>query len=55
MKRMTLIAVALAAMAGAAYGALAIRKGLGAAVTAHVTTNLALAVYVIARGEWALW
>ena len=43
------------AMAGAAYGALAIRKGLGAAVTAHVTTNLALAVYVIARGEWALW
>ena len=43
------------AMAGAAYGALAIRKGLGAAIVAHVTTNLVLAVYVIARSEWAFW
>jgi hypothetical protein len=42
-------------MAGAAYGALAIRKGLGAAIVAHVTTNLVLAVYVIAHSEWAFW
>ena len=43
------------AMAGAVYGALAIRKGLGAAIVAHVTTNLVLAVYVIASGNWAFW
>ena len=43
------------AMAGAAYGLLAIRRGLGAAIIAHVTTNLVLAAYVIARGEWAFW
>lgn len=43
------------AMAGAAYGALAIRKGLGAAIVAHVTTNLALALYVIEKTAWAFW
>jgi hypothetical protein len=42
-------------MAGAAYGALTIRKGLGAAIVAHVTTNLALALYVIEKSAWAFW
>jgi len=43
------------AMAGALYGALAIKKGLGAAIVAHVTTNFALALYVILRGAWGFW
>jgi len=43
------------AMAGAIYGAVAIKKGLGAAIVAHVTTNLALATYVILRGAWCFW
>ena len=43
------------AMAGAAYGLLAIRKGLGAAIVAHVTTNLVLGMYVIVRQAWAFW
>lgn len=43
------------AMAGAIYGILAIRKGLFAAIVAHVVTNLALGGYVILRGEWAFW
>jgi hypothetical protein len=43
------------AMAGAAYGLLAIRRGLGAAIVAHVTTNLVLGVYVTACHAWALW
>jgi hypothetical protein len=43
------------AMAGAIYGILAIRKGLGSAIIAHATTNLALGVWVILRGEWAFW
>lgn len=45
----------VAAIAGAAYGFLAIRFGLGSAIVAHVVTNLALALHVICRGEWWFW
>lgn len=43
------------AMAGAVYGHLALRKGLGASIVAHMATNLVLGIYVIAAGEWAFW
>ena len=45
----------VAALAGAAYGFLAIRFGLGSAIVAHVVTNLALGLHVIYRGEWWFW
>ena len=45
----------VAAIAGAAYGFLAIRFGLGSAIVAHVVTNLALGLHVIYRGEWWFW
>ena len=45
----------VAALAGAAYGFLAIRFGLGSAIVAHVVTNLALGLHVICRGEWWFW
>ena len=45
----------VAALAGAAYGLLAIRFGLGSAIVAHVVTNLALGFHVICRGEWWFW
>ena len=44
-----------AAVAGAAYGLAAIRFGLASAITAHITTNLLLALYVIHQGAWAFW
>lgn len=44
-----------AAMAGAAYGLLALRCGVAGAIVAHVTTNFALGVHVIVRGEWHFW
>lgn len=44
-----------AAMAGGAYGLLAIRCGLGSAIIAHVVTNLALGLHVISHGQWAFW
>lgn len=47
--------LAAGAMAGVAYGFLAIRKGLGAAVVAHMTTNLVLGLYVIRNGLWGFW
>lgn len=47
--------LAAGAMAGAFYGIVAIRRGLGAAVVAHVTTNLALGIYVVATESWAFW
>ena len=47
--------LAAGAMAGAFYGWLAIRKGLGSAILAHVTTNLVLGLYVILRGQWLFW
>ncbi|MBQ6137666.1 MAG: CAAX prenyl protease-related protein [Kiritimatiellae bacterium] len=43
------------AAAGAIYGLVAMRCGLGAAVTAHVVTNLALGLYVVKTGAWAFW
>jgi CAAX prenyl protease-like protein len=46
---------AAAAMAGAAYGFVAIRWGLGAAIVAHVVTNLALGLHVIYHGTWGFW
>ncbi len=45
----------VAALAGAAYGLLAIRFGLGSAIVAHVVTNLMLGLHVIYRGEWWFW
>ena len=45
----------VAAIAGAAYGFLAIRFGLGSAIVAHVVTNLALGLHVIYWGEWWFW
>ena len=43
------------AAAGAIYGLCAIRCGLPAAIVAHVTTNLALGLQVVATGGWAFW
>jgi CAAX prenyl protease-like protein len=45
----------VAALAAAFYGLLAIRRGIGAAVIAHVTTNLVLGLHVIYRQEWWFW
>lgn len=45
----------VAALAAAIYGLLAIRHGIGAAVLAHVVTNLALGLHVICRREWWFW
>lgn len=47
--------VVAAVMAGVVYGLLAVRRGLGTAVVAHVTTNLALGLYVIRTGHWTFW
>ena len=47
--------LAAGAMAGAFYGYLAIRQGLGAAIVAHVVTNLLLGLYVIFTGQWGFW
>ena len=44
-----------AALAGALYGFAAIRFGLAGAITAHVTTNLLLALHVIFSHAWAFW
>ena len=44
-----------AALCGLVYGLLFIRCGLLSALTAHVTTNLLLALYVIVCGKWAFW
>ena len=43
------------AIAGVAYGWLYLRKGLGAAIIAHVTTNLVLGLWVIRSGQWQFW
>ena len=43
------------ALAGALYGWVALRKGLWAAILAHVATNLVLALYVIKFDEWTFW
>ena len=43
------------AVAGIAYGLICMRKGLGAAVVAHATTNLALGAGVLCSGQWQFW
>ena len=43
------------AFAGAMYGWLAVRKGILSAIIAHVTTNLALGIYVLETGNWQFW
>ncbi|MGA2350318.1 MAG: exosortase E/protease, VPEID-CTERM system [Terracidiphilus sp.] len=43
-------------VAGFAYAALVRwRERIGDAVVAHATSNLLLAVWVLSRGDWALW
>ena len=44
-----------AAATGVAYGLLAIRFGISSAITAHVTTNLVLALHVIFNNAWQFW
>ena len=43
------------AIAGLAYGLLYLRKGLGAAIVAHATTNLVLGLWVLKTGQWQFW
>jgi len=43
------------AIAGAVYGWLYLRKGLGSAIVAHMVTNLLLGLWVIREGAWAFW
>lgn len=43
------------AVAALAYGILARRRGLFAAIVAHSVTNLALGLYVLKTGEWQFW
>jgi len=45
----------VAAITGVIYGYLALRKGLGSAIVAHIVTNLALGLYVLATGDWIFW
>ena len=45
----------VAAACGVVYGALAVRHGLGAAIVAHVVTDLLLALHVIYHGAWEFW
>lgn len=43
-------------LCGLAYQGLVIRKNrLGDAMTAHAITNLLLAIWVVARGDWKFW
>lgn len=44
-----------AALCAVVYGLLYLRCGLLAAIVAHVTTNLLLAIYVIQSGQWGFW
>ena len=45
----------VAAICGVAYGWLYLRRGLGAAIVAHVTTNLVLGLWVLKTGQWQFW
>lgn len=45
----------VAAICGVAYGWLYLRRGLGAACVAHVTTNLVLGLWVLKTGQWQFW
>jgi hypothetical protein len=42
--------------AGLAYGLVLIRTGrMGEAFAAHLTSNLLIAAWVLAAGQWQLW
>ena len=43
------------ALAGVAYGALYLRRGLFSAVVAHAVTNLVLGLWVLKTGQWQFW
>ena len=43
------------AICGIAYGVLYLRRGLGAAIVAHATTNLVLGLWVLGTGQWQFW
>ena len=45
----------VAAICGVAYGWLYLRRGLGAACVAHMTTNLVLGLWVLRSGQWQFW
>ena len=45
----------VAAICGVAYGWLYLRRGLGAAIVAHATTNLILGLWVLKSGQWQFW
>ena len=45
----------VAAICGVAYGWLYLRRGLGAAIVAHATTNLVLGIWVLKTGQWQFW
>ena len=45
----------VAAICGIAYGVLYLRRGLAAAIVAHVTTNLVLGLWVLKTGQWQFW
>ena len=43
------------AVAGLAYGALFLRRGLVSSIVAHATTNLLLGLWVLRTGQWHFW
>ena len=45
----------VAAICGIAYGWLYLRRGLGAVIVAHATTNLVLGLWVLRTGQWQFW
>ena len=45
----------VAAICGIAYGWLYLRRGLVAAIAAHMTTNLLLGLWVLKTGQWQFW
>ena len=45
----------VAAICGIAYGWIYLRRGLGAAIVAHATTNLVLGIWVLKTGQWQFW
>ena len=45
----------VAALCGIIYGVLYLRRGLGAAIVAHATTNLVLGLWVLKTGQWQFW
>ncbi len=44
-----------ALMAGVFYGWLAVKKGIGAAILAHILTNLLLGLFVFYTDMWLFW